>query len=75
MCKTNHPFRSNGGGGKSSLSNGFALERMWKNLCGKERSERKTLSAVLLLVIDPSLEKKERRKQRHILALPGKTGH
>lgn len=45
---------------------------MWKNLCGKEWRERKTLSAVLLLLIDPSLEKKESRKQRHILALPGK---
>lgn len=55
---------------------------MWKNICGKERrggkkrrEGEKILSAVSLLLIDPALEKKESRKQRHTLALPGKMKH
>lgn len=69
MCETNRPFQSGGGGGKSSLSVGFALERVWKNLCGKEWRGRKSPSAVLLLLIDPSLEKESRKQRPYWLCL------
>lgn len=56
--------------GMSSLSTCLHSECL-ENICGKKRRE-KILSAVLLLLLDPSLEKKEGRKQRNTLGFAWK---
>lgn len=51
------------------------LSACGKTFVGRGKRREKILSAVLLLLLDPSLEKKESRKQRNTLGLLGKMLH